>query len=365
MSKNAHIAVIPGDGIGTDVTEATLAIVDAALKRVGLAPLKRDPLQAGAGYFKETGKDIEPGGEERAGAADAIFLGAIGLPAVRHADGTEISPHLRLRDRFGLYAGVRPVKAYPNAPQRLADPRAADIDMVILRESTEGLFYSAAAHGRSEIIGDEEVRETLHITRGTTEKLMHFGFRYAQRRKERGHAGRLTCVDKANVFPSMAFFRKIYDEISEGYPNIETGYSYVDSQALNLIRNPWDYDVMVMENMFGDILSDPAGGLVGGMGMAACAEIGDETGLFQPAHGSAPDIMGQDKANPLAAILSGALMLEYLADKLGTAAFADAGQIIEDAVQSGFEQNLLRPMEFGGDMGTMAVTKALLDLIKG
>ncbi len=365
MSKTAHIAVIPGDGIGVDVTVATLTLVDAALARAGLKPLKRETIEAGAGYFKETGKDFEPGGEERAGAADAIFLGAIGLPAVRHADGTEISPHLRLRDRFGLYAGVRPVKAYPNAPQRLADPRAAQIDMVILRESTEGLFYSAAAHGRSEIIGDEEVRETLRITRDTTEKLMHFGFRYAARRKERGHAGRLTCVDKANVFPSMAFFRKIYDEVSAAYPGVETGYNYVDAQALNLIRNPWDYDVMVMENMFGDILSDLAGGLVGGMGMAACAEIGDETGLFQPAHGSAPDIMGQNKANPLAAILSGALMLEYLADKLDTPAFGDAGQIVEDAVQAGFEQNRLRPMEFGGDMGTKAVTRTLLDLIGG
>lgn len=364
MSKTAHIAVIAGDGIGVDVTQATLAIVDAALARVGLGPLNREPIQAGAGYFKETGKDIEPGGEERAGAADAIFLGAIGLPAVRHADGTEISPHLRLRDRYGLYAGVRPVKAYPNAPQRLADPRAAQIDMVILRESTEGLFYSAAAHGRSEIIGDEEVRETLRITRATTEKLMHFGFRYAARRKERGHTGRLTCVDKANVFPSMAFFRKIYDEVSERYPGVETGYNYVDAQALNLIRNPWDYDVMVMENMFGDILSDLAGGLVGGMGMAACAEIGDDTGLFQPAHGSAPDIMGQDKANPLAAILSGALMLEYLSDKLGNSAFEDAARVVESVVQSGFEQNLLRPVEFGGDMGTKAVTDTLLDLIE-
>jgi len=118
---------------------------------------------------------------------------------------------------------------------------------------------------------------------------------------------------------------------------------------------------MVMENMFGDILSDLAGGLVGGMGMAACAEIGDETGLFQPAHGSAPDIMGQDKANPLAAILSGALMLGYLAEKTGTAGFEEAALLIEAAIQQGFEANALRPMEFGGDMGTAAVTRAVLE----
>ena len=323
--------------------------------------MRIDETLAGAGYFAETGQDIEPGGEVKVGQADAIFLGAIGLPSVRHTDGTEISPHLRLRDRYGLYAGVRPVRAYPNAPQRLADPRAAGIDMIILRESTEGLFYSAAVHGRSQIIGDVEVRDTLRITRATTEKLIHFGFRLAERRKSRGRPGRLTCVDKANVFASMAFFRKIYDEIAPEYPGVETGYSYVDAQALNLIRNPWDYDVMVMENMFGDILSDLAGGLVGGMGMAACAEIGDETGLFQPAHGSAPDIMAQDMANPLAAILSGALMLDYLAEKTGNAKFETAAMAIENSVQSGFENSAIRPIEFGGDMGTLAVTREVLN----
>jgi len=354
------IALIKGDGIGIDVAEAAIAVVDAAVAKAGAPGLTYDAVHAGAGYFKDTGRDIEPDGEARAGQADAIFLGAIGLPSVRHTDGTEISPHLRLRDAFGLYAGVRPVKAYPNAPQRLADARASGIDMIILRESTEGLFYSAAAHGRSDIRGDTEVRDTLRITRATTEKLHHFGFKLAQRRKERGSPGRLTCVDKANVFASMAFFRKIYDEVAADYPDVETGYSYVDAQALNLIRNPWDYDVMVMENMFGDILSDLAGGLVGGMGMAACAEIGDEIGLFQPAHGSAPDIMGEDKANPLAAILSGGLMLEYLAEKSNDQRYEIAALALDRAVEEGFAANALRPMEFGGDMGTKAVTNEVL-----
>ncbi len=357
------IAVIKGDGIGQDVTDATLEVVDAAISKSGAPTLDYDYILAGAGYFAETGSDIEPDGEERAGAADAIFLGAIGLPAIRHADGTEIAPHLRLRDTFGLYAGVRPVKAYPNAPQRLADPRAAGIDMVILRESTEGLFYSASTHGRSDIRGDEEVRDTLRITRPTTEKLHRFAFKLAERRKAKGKRGRVTCVDKANVFASMAFFRKIFDEIAAEFPNAEADYAYVDAQALNLIRAPWDFDVMVMENMFGDILSDLAGGLVGGMGMAACAEIGDEHGLFQPAHGSAPDIMGEDKANPLAAILSGAMMLDYLAEKSGNEAFGRAAELVEDAVQAGFESNSLRPMEFSGDMGTKAVTKTVVELI--
>lgn len=354
------IARIKGDGIGVDVTDAAMAVVDAAVAASGAPQLTYEDIHAGARYFQDTGHDIELGGEARAGEADAIFLGAIGLPSVRHPDGTEISPHLRLRDMYGLYAGVRPVKAYPNAPQRLADPRAAHIDMVILRESTEGLFYSAAVHGRADVRGDDEVRDTLRITRATTEKLMGFGFRLAERRKARGRPGRLTCVDKANVFQSMAFFRKIFDETAPAYPEIQADHAYVDAQALNLIRAPWDYDVMVMENMFGDILSDLAGGLVGGMGMAACAEIGDKVGLFQPAHGSAPDIMGQDKANPLAAILSGVLMLDYLAEKSEETRYEDAARQIEAAIEAGFAQNALRPMEFGGDMGTKAVTRDVL-----
>ncbi len=357
------IALIKGDGIGVDVAEAAIAVLETALKHTGEPAPRYDEIQAGAGYFKETGLDIEDGGEERAGLADAIFLGAIGLPSIRHANGTEISPHLRLRDRFGLYAGVRPVKAYPNAPQRLADPRAADIDLVILRESTEGLFYSAAAHKRSLVVNDDEVQDVLRITRKTTTKLHRFAFNLARKRRERGHLGKLTCVDKANVFTSLAFFRQIFDEVKSEFADVPVGYNYVDAQALDLVRKPWEFDVLVMENMFGDILSDLAGGLVGGMGMAACGEIGDTTGLFQPAHGSAPDIMGEDKANPLAAILSAALMLDYLAEKLDKPSLADAADLINGAVDTGFQENVLRPMEFGGDMGTRAVTNQLLTLI--
>lgn len=364
MSRVAiQIAVIKGDGIGVDVTDAALAIVDAALSKLSGIRVDYREIHAGASYFLETGRDIEAGGEEAAGKADAIFLGAIGLPEIRHEDGTEISPHLRLRDIYQLYAGVRPVKAYPNAPQRLADPRAGEIDLVILRESTEGLFYSAAVHGRSEVINNEEVRDVLRITRVTTEKLHRFGFELARKRKQRGSRGMLTCVDKANVFASMAFFRQIYDEIAAEFPDVQTDYNYVDAQALDLIRRPWDFDVLVTENIFGDILSDLAGGLVGGMGIAACAEIGDSTALFQPAHGSAPDIMGHDSANPLAAILSGALMLEYLADKTGESTLAEASRLIETAVSRGFSESQIRPIEFGGDMGTGAVTRELLALL--
>jgi len=303
----ARVASIPGDGIGPDVVDASFAIIDAARAKVGGFEIERQHIDAGATYFQKTGNDIEPGGEERAGEADAILLGAIGLPSVRHDDGTEISPHLRLR-----------------------------------------LFYTAAANGGGEMIGDEEARDTLRVSRSTTEKLHDFAFKLAQKRKARGGKGLVTCVDKANVFVSMAFFRKIFDERRLAFPDVEYGYNYVDAMALDLVRKPWDFDVLVMENMFGDILSDLAGGLVGGMGMASCGEIGDSHGLFQGAHGSAPDIMGQDKANPLAAILSGALMLDYLSEKLNVPQMAEAAAMIDAAVDAGFRDNRLRPMEFGG-----------------
>lgn len=361
--KNANIAVIRGDGIGIDVTNAALEVLDRVTDLNAGFSLKFEEFQAGAGYFRDTGIDIEPGAEEAVGEFDAIILGGIGLPSIRHKDGTEISPHLRLRDRYQLYAGVRPVKAYPNIPQSLSDPRAEKIDLVVLRESTEGLFYSAAVHGRSQVIDNEEVRETLRITRRTTEKLHHFGFKLAQKRALKGGSGQITCVDKANVFTSMAFFRQIFDEISTEFPDIKSDHNYVDAQALDLIRRPWDFDVLVMENMYGDIISDLAGGLVGGLGMAPCGEIGDTLGLFQPSHGTAPDIMGQDKANPLAAILSGALMLDYLADKLNVPAMADAAQLVNNAVKRGFNENRIRPLEIGGDMGTRAVTREILHLV--
>ena len=357
-----QIAVIRGDGIGAEVIDACILVLEAAGARVGGYQLDYLDIEAGAGLYQRTGEDIAATDFDAAGRADAILLGAIGLPSVRHDDGTEIAPHLRMRDQFGLYAGVRPAKAFPNIDRKLTDERAASIDLVVLRESTEGLFYS---HGKGEVINDQEARETLRITRATTEKLHDFAFRLAARRKQRGGKGKVTCVDKANVFRAMAFFRKIFDERAAKFPDIEKDYAYVDAQALNLIRKPWEYDVMVMENMFGDILSDLVGALVGGMGMAACGEMGDSHGLFQPAHGTAPDIAGQGIANPMAAILSGALMLDWLADRHGKRELARAAMLIEDAVQAAFEANRIRPKELGGDQGSAQVASELLDVLSG
>ncbi len=353
------IAVLPGDGIGNEILPPTVALLEKLAHHAGSFDFRFvERRDCGATYYQESGEDCSKAAFETARTADAILLGAMGLPSVRLPSGTEIAPHLRMREEFQLISGVRPVKAYPNTPRRLLDERAQNIDLVILRESTEGLFYT---QGRGEVIGDSEARETLRITRPTTEKLCDEAFRIARRRKaKRGHAS-VTCVDKANVFRAFAFFRKIFDERAALNPDIEVRHNYVDAQALDLVRRPWDFDVLVMENMFGDILSDLGGGLVGGMGMAPCAELGVDHGLFQPAHGSAPDIAGQDKANPTATFLSAALMLDWLAQRSGNAAMADAAALLESAVEAAFAARALRPMEFGGDQGLLAATRAVND----
>ena len=364
MSETFNIATFKGDGIGPDVINSAIEIIEKASNAVGGLNFEWNFIKAGAAYYKETGKDVEDDGEKKAEQSDAIFLGAIGLPSIRKDDGTEIAPHLRFREVFNLYAGVRPVKAYKNTPQRLSNKNAEKIDLVVLRECTEGLFYTAAVHNRNKIANNNEVEDIMRITRNTTTRLHNFAFKLAEKRKQKGKLGKVTCVDKANVFKSQALFRKIFNEIKDDFPNIEADTCYVDAMALNLIRQPWEYDVMVMENIFGDILSDLGGGLVGGMGMASCGEVGDNHGLFQPAHGSAPDIMGKNKANPLATILSGSLMLEYLADKKNCPQANEAALIIENAIEEGFNKNLLRPFEFGGDMSTTEITSQILDLIK-
>jgi len=360
-TSELHIATIPGDGIGQEIMQACLAVLDSIQQRVGGYRLVFDQYQIGAGLYQREGVDMHEKDFQAIGKADAMLLGAIGLPGVRYKDGTEISPHLRIRDEFGLYAGIRPVKAYPNVPRRLLDERAAGIDLIVMRESTEGLFFT---HGRGEVIEDQVATETLRITRPICEKLFDAAFKLARQRKQRGGMGRVTCVDKANVFRAFAFFRKIFDERAALNPDIEIGYNYVDAQALDLIRRPWEFDVLVMENMFGDIISDLGGGLVGGMGMAPCAELGDRHGLFQPAHGSAPDIMGQDKANPMAMFLSAAMMLDWLAERHALPALADAARMLNEAIDRGFETARLQPMEFGGSQGMAECTRSLLEILQ-
>jgi len=350
------ICVLPGDGIGVEVIDATLPLIERACHGAGFA-LRFATHPAGALHYQATGEALPAATLAAARDAHAILFGAMGWPEIRRPDGTEIAPQLDLRFALELYAGVRPARALPGVPLPLADPRARDIDLVIVRESTEGLFASV---GRGTLVDDREARDTMVITRKGSERVHEFAFRLAERRRARGRPGEVTCVDKANVFVSMAFFRKVFDEVAARHPDIRARRHYVDATALDLVRRPWTFDVLVTENMFGDILSDQAAGLVGGMGMAPSADIGDAHGLFQPCHGSAPDIAGQGKANPTAMILSGAMMLDWLGERHDDPRLAQAARRIETAVDAVFASGRLLPIELGGHDGTATIAAAVM-----
>jgi 3-isopropylmalate dehydrogenase len=357
MSANDafHIAVLPGDGIGPEVMAPALDVLRRIETTTPGLKFRFTEAPAGANHYKETGKSMPEQTIKLCDEADAILLGACGLPSVRYPDNTEIMPQVELRFLFDLYAGVRPARLVPGVPSPIVGADTHGIDFVLIRESTEGLF---ASMGKG-VITHDEARETLVMTRKTSQRLFDFSLRLTERRKKRGRPGLLTCVDKANVFKAFAWFRGIFDERAKAFPGVKTSHLYVDACAAMLVRRPWDFDVMVMENMFGDILSDLAAGLIGGMGMAPSADIGDRHAVFQPCHGTAPDIMGQGKANPAAMILSTAMMLDWLADKHDHAPAAEAAQKIEVAVDKAFAAGI-KPMEFGGPHGTTAMASAVL-----
>jgi 3-isopropylmalate dehydrogenase len=363
-TRTYDIAVLPGDGIGNDVIDATVPLLERAASRCGVS-LRFAAHPAGAHHYAATGVALPEATVDACRAADAILFGAMGWPEIRYPDGTEIAPQLDLRVKLELYAGVRPVRPIPGIPLPLADPRGRDVDLVVVRESTEGLF---ASRGKGVVIDDREAHDTMVISRAGCERVQDYAFRLAARRALRrstrgGEAAArppsVTCVDKANVFVSMAFFRKVFDEIARRHPGIAPRHHYVDAAALDLIRKPWTFDVMVMENMFGDILSDQTAALVGGMGMAPSGDIGDRHGLFQPCHGSAPDIAGQGKANPTATLLSAAMMLDWLADRHDDVRLAEAASNLERAVDEAFGSGRLHAHEFGGTDGTAAIAAAV------
>jgi 3-isopropylmalate dehydrogenase len=351
-----RITVIPGDGIGHEVmAEAlkVLRVVEAAVP--GLAFACRE-YPAGANCCQETGTDLPAETLQACREADAILFGSAGLPDVRQPDGTEIRPQIKLRKQLDLYAGVRPIKRYAGVPPVLAgDP---PIDYVILRENTEGLFASEAGGAG---VGTQVAVDSLVITRSGTERIARWAFKLAGQRRGAPADGvrRVTCVDKANVFRSMAFFRQVFSETAAAFPEIRAEHAYVDAMTLFMVTRPLRYDVLVCENMFGDILSDLGAGTVGGLGVAPSGDIGDSHGLFQPSHGTAPDIAGKGVANPIAQILSARMMLDWLAESRGDVRCARAATAIERAV----EATLADPRHHTADLGGSARTAAVGDAV--
>lgn len=362
--KTFQIVVLPGDGIGVEVTQAALEVLDRLVARMGGFKLAYEHHRAGAEHYRETGTDLPESVSRACERADAILFGAMGLPDVRFPDGTEIAPQLQLRLDLDLYAGVRPVRALPGTRLPLADPRAAEIDFVLVREQTEGWFYGRYHPEVGPRSTPDEAYDVGRITRAGSERLFDFSFRLAEKRRARNpKKGRVTCVDKSNVHRSLALFNQIFWERAKLFPNITADHSYVDAMSLNMIRKPWEYDVLPTENQFGDILSDLSAGLIGGMGMAPSGDIGDKHGLFQPAHGTAPDIAGKGLANPTAMILSAAMMLDWLGERHGFGPCVEAAALLDRAVDSAFATGKVVTPEFGGKDGTADVTRAVIEAL--
>lgn len=351
--NNFDIAVLPGDGIGIDVTAEAVKVLRAVEMSQGGFQLKLREWPCGANCYQKTGEDLPAETLTACRSANAVLLGAMGHPDVRKPDGTELTPQVTLRVVLDLYAGVRPCKLYAGAKSPLAAPEG--IDFVLLREQTEGLFASQTG---GIVLHDDVATDTLVMTRPGVERICRFAFGLAQQRAKA--QPRVTCVDKANIFKSFAFFRKVFDEVARTFPKIAAEHAYIDAQALYLVQRPRRFDVLVTENMFGDILSDLAAGLIGGMGMAPSGDIGDNHAVFQPAHGTAPDIAGQGIANPVAAILSASMMLDWLGRRHACRDLVLAGERIERAVARVLAAGTRLPVDQGGTATTTQVGDAVI-----
>ena len=334
MSDVFRIAQFDGDGIGPEIMREAVKVIRAAEATVGGFRCEFVSLPAGAGCYRDKGVAYPDESRRLAEAADAIFLACMGLPDVTKPDGTEVQGDIIVvtRKELDLYQGVRPVRLRPNVPSPLR-ATGKGIDMVVMREQSEGLF---ASYQSSHVVFDQVYSDSMIVTRRGTERICRAAFERAGSRSGAPHDGtpRVTCVDKSNNFKAMAFFNQVFHEVADEYPSITTDHVYVDAIMLHMLQRPDCFDVLVLENMYGDILSDLVAGIVGGMGFAPSADIGDCSAMFQCAGGSAPDIAGRGVANPTAQILSGAMMLEWLGGRHDVPAAIDAARRIDTAVDA-------------------------------
>ncbi len=318
------IAVLPGDGIGPEIVREAVRVLDA-LRRGGLA-IETETAPIGGAGFDAAGHPLPETTLAIARAADAVLLGAVGGPrydalprALRPEQGI-----LGIRKALSLFANLRPARLYPElaAASTLKPEIVAGLDLMIIRELTGDIYFGEPRGRRRNAAGDDEGFDTMMYAAPEIRRIARVGFETARRR------GRKLCsVDKANVLDTSILWREVVTALGAEYPDVALSHMYVDNAAMQLVRNPKQFDVIVTGNIFGDILSDEASMLAGSIGMLPSASLAaDGKGLYEPIHGSAPDIAGQDKANPLATILSLAMMFRY------TFARADVADRIEAAV---------------------------------
>jgi 3-isopropylmalate dehydrogenase len=337
------IAVLPGDGIGVEIVPEAVKVLKVAGKRFGLEFEFTEAPIGGAAYDM-SGNPLPASTLELCRRSDAVLLGAIGGPKwdnlLVHLR-PELGALLPLRKELELYANLRPCVLFPGLlnASTLKEEVISGVDILVIRELTGGIYFGEKK--REKTPEGEKATDVLTYSTYEIERIVRFAYQAARKRKSK-----LCSVDKANVLESSRLWRETVQRLAGEYPDVETTHMYVDNCSMQLIRNPGQFDVIVTENMFGDILTDEASMLTGSIGMLASASIGGRVGLYEPAHGSAPDIAGQNKANPLATILSAAMMLRFSFDQ------EEAAAAIEKAVRRALEEGYRTPdlMEEGKKM---------------
>ncbi|MEM2110510.1 MAG: isocitrate/isopropylmalate dehydrogenase family protein [Candidatus Bathyarchaeia archaeon] len=330
------IALIPGDGIGPELTETTLRVLNAVQKKFNL-DFKFVELEAGDACYEKHGVALPEETIKAIKNSHVCLKGPVGETA---ADVI-----VKLRIMFDLYANIRPIKAYPNVPC-VRD----DIDFVFVRENTEDLYKGF------EFMLDDTAIGLRVITRKGCERIVRKAFEIASRRNKKR---RVTAVHKANVMKvTCGLFAKVSREVAKDYPSITFDEQYVDATSMRLIKEPQNYDVIVTTNVFGDILSDEAAQLVGGLGMAPGGNVGDNFALFEPIHGSAPTRVGKHTANPCSMILAAKMMLEWLGENYSDEVCFKAAEAIEKGITESLRKDLTVP-DFGGKLKTMDMGEAI------
>jgi len=326
-----NIALLAGDGIGPEIVEQGMKAVKAVCEKFGHELSYKEAL-VGAVAIDATGNPYPDETHELCMQSDAVYFGAIGSPKYDNDPSAKVRPEqglLAMRKKLGLYANIRPVTTFPSLIHK--SPLRADLvegaDFMCIRELTGGMYFGRP-QGRSE--DGNTAYDTCIYTREEVERIVRLSYQYAQKRKKK-----LTIVDKANVLATSRLWRQVSQEIEKEYPDVETEYMFVDNAAMRIIQWPKSFDVMVTENMFGDILTDEASVITGSLGMLPSASIGIHTSVFEPIHGSYPQAAGKNIANPLATILSAALMFEYAFNLM------EEGKAIRDAVAASMEADFV------------------------